>query len=156
MGKGKGKESETRVVPTSPNPPPVLEPHKDALPPLRISSLFVSTNPLSFFSLVSSRATLRLSHIQAKLKVICYDPSQCSFTCPKGRKSKAKCHCEITTTKYMKRLTKSHRSTGLYADTTNLHIDRIEDLWRECAAQPAVTASWHLLTLTLVQVLQGD
>ena len=26
---------------------------------------------------------------------------------------------------------KKHRSTRLYADTTNLHIDRIEGLWRE-------------------------
>ena len=48
-----------------------------------------------------------------------------------------------------------HRSTGLYADTINLHIDRIEGLWREYVAPPAFAVLWYLLTLLLVQVLQG-
>lgn len=63
-----------------------------------------------------------------------------------GQKIKSKVSWRDYYNKIYEEVNKKHRSTGLYADTTNLHINRIEDLWR---------ASWHLLTLTLVQVLQG-
>ncbi len=44
---------------------------------------------------------------------------------------------------------KNHRSTSLYADTINFHIDRIEELWRESVTFN-VRSVMILLTLSIL------
>ena len=51
---------------------------------------------------------------------------QNACTSPKGRASAREYY-----NKRYEEVDKKQRSIGLYADTTNMHIDRIEGLWRE-------------------------
>ena len=68
-------------------------------------------------------------------------------------------HCVSARDYYNRRykeVDKKRRSTGLYEDSTESHMNRMEGLWKEYVECPSLHASWILLlTNEPFQVLQG-